>query len=139
MCGADALPVLHDRGVRVLSGFFRWSQGQPQVNYHLDPLRCERVRTYDALMDFEHDIVFSNVDIICNSTPVEQVIPTLAPLCEEPRRAEIMDLFTHEQYFWPFYRNHLPDHAERLDTAIRFVTERGYEPVFFHEGFLGIV
>lgn len=48
-----------------------------------------------------------------------------------------MDLFTHEQYFWPFYHNHIPDHAERLDRAIRWVTERGYEPVFFHEGLLG--
>ena len=26
---------------------------------------------------------------------------------------------------------------ERLDAAIRWVTEQGYKPVFFHEGFLG--
>jgi hypothetical protein len=138
MCGADALPVLRERGVRVLSGFFRWEQGQPQVNYHLDPRRCERVRTWDTLMDFDSGIAFSNVDVICNSTPLEHIVPALAPLCENPRRAEIMDLFTHEQYFWPFYQNHVPDHADRLDAAIRFVTEKGYEPVFFHEGFLGI-
>jgi hypothetical protein len=48
-----------------------------------------------------------------------------------------MDLFTHEQYFFPFYRNYIPDHAQRLDTAIRYVTEEGYRPVFFHEGFMG--
>jgi len=48
-----------------------------------------------------------------------------------------MDLLTHEQYFWPFYRNYLPDHAARMDAAIRWVTENGYEPVFLHEGFLG--
>jgi len=33
--------------------------------------------------------------------------------------------------------NYLPDHAQRLDAAIRWVTEHGYEPVFFHEGLLG--
>ncbi|MBM3288066.1 MAG: hypothetical protein FJY88_12050 [Candidatus Eisenbacteria bacterium] len=60
-----------------------------------------------------------------------------ATLIADSNRAEIMDLFTHEQYFWPFYSNHLPDHGERLDTAIRWVTERGYKPVFYHEGFLG--
>jgi hypothetical protein len=65
------------------------------------------------------------------------VAATLQPLADNPEQAEIMDLFTHEQYFWPFYANYLPDHAERLDTTIRWVTERGYEPVFFHEGFLG--
>ena len=48
-----------------------------------------------------------------------------------------MDLFTHEQYFWPFYRNYIPDHFARLDTALRWVTEHGYKPVFLHEGFLG--
>jgi hypothetical protein len=48
-----------------------------------------------------------------------------------------MDLFTHEQYFWPFYVNYRPDHFQRLDTAIRWVTENGYQPVFYHEGFLG--
>ena len=54
-----------------------------------------------------------------------------------PITAEIMDLFTHEQYFWPFYCHYIPDHPQRLDTAIRWVTEHGYKPVFFHEGFLG--
>ena len=50
--------------------------------------------------------------------------------------AEVIDVFTHEQYFWPFYAGYLPDHAQRLDAALRFVTERGYKPVFYHEGFL---
>jgi len=48
-----------------------------------------------------------------------------------------MDLFTHEQYFWPFYRHYLPDHPQRLDVTLRWVTEHGFKPVFFHEGFLG--
>jgi hypothetical protein len=55
----------------------------------------------------------------------------------DANQAEIMDLFTLEQYFWPFYRNYVPDHAQRLDAATRWVTEHGYKPVFFHEGFLG--
>ena len=51
--------------------------------------------------------------------------------------AEILDMFTHEQYFWPFYSHYLPDHVQRCETAIRWATEHGYEPVFFHEGLLG--
>ena len=57
---------------------------------------------------------------------------------DSPDTAEIIDLLTHEQYFWPFYKNYIPDHAKRMETAARFVTEHGYEPVFFHEGFLGV-
>jgi hypothetical protein len=51
--------------------------------------------------------------------------------------AEILDIFTHEQYFWPFYSHYLPDHVQRCETAIRWATEHGYEPAFFHEGLLG--
>jgi hypothetical protein len=48
-----------------------------------------------------------------------------------------MDHFTHEQYFWPFYDNFIPDHPQRLDVAIRGVMEHGYKPVFLHEVFIG--
>lgn len=132
-----ALGPLAERGVRALSGYFRRSGGGWDVNYLLDDARSEYLSRHDALMDFQSGIVFSRVDIVCNSTPIERIVPTLAPLAKDPNQTEIMDLFTHEQYFWPFYRRYLPDHAERLDAAIRWVTEQGYEPVFFHEGFLG--
>jgi len=58
-------------------------------------------------------------------------------LAKNPDTAEIMDLFTHEQYFWPFYRNYIPDHPRRLDAALRWVTEHGYKPAFLQDGFLG--
>jgi len=132
-----ALGPLAERGVRALSGYFRFHGGDWDVNYLLDDDRSEYLSRHDALADFASGIVFSKVDIVCNSTPVEKIVPTLAPLAEDPNTAEIMDLFTHEQYFWPFYHNYIPDHAERLDTAIRWVTEHNYQPVFFHEGLLG--
>ena len=133
-----AVKALAQRDVKVLSGGFTNRGGYYDVHYFLDDDRCEHLGRHDALMDFESGIVFSNVDIICNNTPVDQVVPTLAPLADDPNTAEIMDLFTHEQYFWPFYQNHVPDHFDRLDAAIKWVTEHGYEPVFFHEGFMGV-
>ena len=137
MVQPQALKPLFENGVRVLSGYFRRLGGDWDVNYLLDDARSEYLSRHDALMDFDSGIVFSKVDIVCNSTEVERIVPTLEPLTRDPNQAEIMDIFTHEQYFWPFYSNYLPDHFQRLDTAIRFVTERGYKPVFFHEGFLG--
>jgi hypothetical protein len=137
MVQPHALSVLALRGVKVLSGFFSVHSGNYDVNYLLDDARSEYLTRHDALMDFESGIIFSRVDIVCNNTPVEKVVSTLEPLTRDPNQAEIMDLFTHEQYFWPFYVNYKPDHAQRLDAAIRFVTERGYEPVFYHEGLMG--
>lgn len=138
MTQPSALKPLYQRGVRALSGYFRKLNGvQYDVNYLLDDVRSEYLSRHDALKDFESGIVFSRVDIVCNSTTVEKTAPTLEPLAQDPNQAEIMDLFTHEQYFWPFYQNYIPDHFARLDTALRWVTERGYKPVFLHEGFLG--
>jgi hypothetical protein len=136
MVQPTALKPLFDRGVRVLSGYFRQVNSTWDINYLLDDIRSEYLSRHDALMDFSSGIVFSKVDIVCNSTPVEQIVETLEPLARDPNQAEVMDLFTHEQYFWPFYSHYLPDHFKRLDVAIRWVTENGYKPVFYDEGYL---
>jgi len=139
MVRPEALVPLAKRGVRVLSGYFRPGQGgRWDINYRLDDRRSAYLWEHEALKDFESGIVFSRIDLVCNNTPVDRTVATLAPLAENPNLAEIMDLFTHEQYFWPFYTRYVPDHFRRLDTAIRWVHERGYKPVFFHEGFLGV-
>lgn len=132
-----ALPALHAHGVRALSGFFTRQANTYDVHYWLDDARAEYLCHHDALKDFASGIVFSRVDIVVNNTPVEQIEGKLAPLAADPAHAEIMDLFTHEQYFWPFYPVYLPDHPQRVDRALRWVTEHGYKPVFFHEGLLG--
>lgn len=137
MVQPEALKPLFENGVRALSGYFRRLGGDWDVNYSLDDARSEYLARHDALVDFDSGIVFSKVDIVCNNTPIERIVPTLEPLTKDPNQAEIMDIFTHEQFFWPFYSHYLPDHFQRLDTALRYVTEQGYKPVFFHEGFLG--
>jgi hypothetical protein len=137
MTRPSAFKPLASRGVRALSGYFIKRAGKFDINYALDDERCEYLSRNDALKDFDSGIVFSRVDIICNATPLDRIVPTLEPLAKDPNTAEIMDLFTHEQYFWPFYSNYLPDHPQRLDATLRWVTEHGYKPVFFHEGLLG--
>jgi hypothetical protein len=156
MVHPTAWKVLSQRGVKVLSGDFFPNTGSSyttegesfsveksgapfgyDVNYGLDNVRSEYLSRHDALKDFASGIVFSRVDIVCNNVPLEQVASALEPLTLDPDTAEIMDLFTHEQYFWPSYFNYRADHFQRLDAAIRFCTEHGYEPVFFHEGLLG--
>ena len=137
MTRQEALKPLYEHGVRALSGYFHKNGGQYDVNYRFDDVVSEYLSRHDAWKDFQSGIVFSSVDLICNSVPNDQIAATLEPLSKDPNHAEIMDLFTHEQYFWPFYEHYIPDHSQRLDTAIRWVTEHGYKPVFYHEGFLG--
>jgi hypothetical protein len=133
----EARKPLYEKGVRVLSGGFVYRFGEWDGAYHLDDAQSEYVSRSDGLMDFDSGIIFSKADIVCNKVPVNEVATLLESIVKNPRQAEIMDCFTHEQYFWPFYSHYIPDHAQRLDAAIRWLTEHGYKPVFFHEGFLG--
>lgn len=130
--------TVYARGVRALSGYFTRQELRYAVSYGLDDERCAYLEHHDALMDFESGITFTKNDIVFNNTPVDKVIPTLEPLTEDPDNAEYMDLLSHEQYFWPFYQNFVPDHALRIATGLRFLNEHGYKPVWQHEGFLGI-
>ena len=132
-----AFKPLATRGVRVLSHLTARNRGAWDINYRWDDVCSEYLSRHNAWKDFDSGIVFSRVAIVCNGVPIDRIVGTLEPLAKDPNLAEIMDLFTHEQYFWPFYRNYIPDHPRRLDVAIRWVTEHGYKPVFFHEGFLG--
>lgn len=138
MTRPEAWGPLYERGSRVLGGYFRKSpQGQWDINYRMDDARSEWLSRHDLLKDFASGMIFSKVDIVVNSTPLDKIVPALEPVVADPRQGEVIDLLTHEQYFWPFYERYLPDHAERMDRAIGFVTERGYRPVFLQDGFLG--
>jgi hypothetical protein len=129
---------LYERGSRVLGGYFRQNgDGQWDVNYRVDAARSEWLSRHDVLKDFTSGIIFSRVDMVVNSTPLEQIVPQLSRVIADPCQGEIVDLLTHEQYFWPFYENYLPDHAQRMERAIELVTRRGYKPVFLQDGFLG--
>ncbi len=137
MATAEGLKALHQRGVRALSGYFCQRSGRWDINYNLDARRSEYLSKHDLLMDFDSGILMFRDAIVCNSTPVDRVAATLDPLAREPDRRDTVNLLTHEQYFWPFYRAYVPDHAQRCEAAIRWATDHGYRPVFFHEGLLG--
>lgn len=137
MTRRSALRPLFDHGIRVLSGGF-WHFGETwDINYNLDDMVSEYCSRHNAWKDFESGIVFSLNTHCCNSVPVDRTVAALEAATKDPNTAEIVDIVTHEQYFWPFYFNYIPDHFQRLDTTIRWVTEHGYKPVFYHEGFLG--
>ncbi len=138
MVQPSAYKPLADKGVKVLRGYFsKTASGGYDVNHNVDEIRSEYLSRHDALKDFDSGIVFGKVDMVCNSTPLDQIEPVLEAVYGDDNRAEIMDLMTHEQYFWPFYTSYIPEHFERLDKTLRWVTEHDYKPVFLHEGFLG--
>lgn len=137
----EVLPETHrplaEYGSTVFSGYFR-GNGDYRVSYQVDSKRCDYLSQHDFLVDLDSGLVFSKIDIVANLVPLDEIIPTLEAVVANPDTAEFLDFLTHEQYFWPFYFNYLPDHWDRLDRMFRFATDRGYKPVFINDPWLGI-
>jgi len=135
----ETYKTLYDRNVRVLSGYFNKSRDNRwPVCFQLPDAPCEYLSNHDGWMDYNSGLIFSKVEFVINGTPLDQIIPKLEKSIANPNTAEVIDLLTHEQYFWPFYKNYLPDHPQRLDRAFAFLSERGYVPVFLDDGFYGV-
>ncbi|MBI2301532.1 MAG: hypothetical protein HYU66_21725 [Armatimonadetes bacterium] len=134
---AEGTRALLDRGVKNLSGIFHRGNGRQTGCYHLRDERADLAAQAAQWIDASTGLAFSQVDVIANNTPLEAVEPLLDRLAGDPRHGEIMDCFTHEQYFWPFYARDVPDHGARVEAIVRWCTEHGYEPCWFHDGFLG--
>jgi len=154
MVRPDAWKVLAERGSRLLSGTFVRSGGgnytgdghpfggEPgtgdyDVNNCMDQDRSAWMSRNDLLLDFGSGLLFSKVEMFCNCTPPSLAASVLAPLLADPATSEVMDIITHEQYFWPEYKDYRPDHFARCEAAIKFCTEHGFQPVFFHQGIAG--
>lgn len=136
MVQPSAYKPLFEKGVRVLRGYFsKASAGGYDVNHNLDNFRSEYLSRNYALKDFDSGIIFERVDMVINSTPIDEIVPKLETTHSDPNLKEVIDLMTHEQYFWKFYPSYIPDHFERLDRALSWVTENGYKPIFLHESF----
>ena len=78
-------------------------------------------------MDTEENIIFVKDDIILDSHAPEEIAPYLDEYLTRDDRA-FMYLLIHEQYFYPFYKKHLPDYRERLFAGVRWCVSHGYRP-----------
>jgi hypothetical protein len=142
-----ALPVLVRRGVKVLTGGFigeRAPENEPDIQFRTadigyfqdteTALYLERKR---VLYDLEQGLAFSKTDFCANLVRLDAVVPQMAAACNNPAYRDTLSLATHEQYFYDYYGNYIPDHRERVEAALRYVTEQGYQSIFFNDGFLG--
>lgn len=134
----NCFPTLRKLGVRSLSGYFVKRGDEYPTSFHLPNRIADYLADNDGWYDFDNDIVFDKLEMVVNLVPLPEVVPILEASAANPKKGEMIDLLTHEQYFWPYYPNYIPEHPDRLDAALRWVTERGYQPVFHNEGFYSV-
>jgi hypothetical protein len=75
--------------------------------------------------------------MVVNSFAVEEIVPRLDERTASPHTAELVELLIHEQYFRKELDLYQPTVLDKVRTALQWVTDKGYEPVFWSDGFLG--
>ncbi len=68
---------------------------------------------------------------------MDKIAANILRRIEVPSNSHLINIGGHEQYWWPFYKNFVPDIYERYATAFRFVLDRGYKPIWIEDGFFG--
>jgi hypothetical protein len=137
--------VLRERGMRVFAGSFvrhvatqpgmQGADWIPDIGYAVDAERSEYLARHGRLYDFGHDVMFLKGDTCCNRYPKETILKQLEAKAANPHFTRFVSLASHEQYSFPFYRNYIPEHSERMEVAVRWCAEHGYQPAFHHDAF----
>ena len=122
--GVDALRAL---GYRALAGYFeKDSKGRPLVAYYASSEQIDHFGQRDFWIDKERDMLFARIDLVLNSYPLEQNAQILKDVVAHPHRGGFVSIMIHEQYFYPDYKNHLPDFTSRVLDATKYLWENGY-------------
>ena len=74
-------------------------------------------------------MLFARIDLVLNSYPLEQNAQILKDVVAHPHRGGFVSIMIHEQYFYPDYKNHLPDFTSRVLDATKYLWENGYRGI----------
>jgi hypothetical protein len=134
----EACRALYDRGIRVLIGIFRREfEGKCPTGYYLSDDLKDHANERDAWYDPETDLLFVTEDATVNNLRVEEVVPWLERQAANPHTGELLELLIHEQYFREELSHFQPDIEQKVIRCLRWVTDHGYQPAFWGDGFLG--
>lgn len=125
--------ALRKLGFRALAGYFEFEAEGPVVSYYLNRTQTEHLNGCDYWKDDREDIIFVKIDLVLDSVSKDEISPRLNRMLANPRQRGFVELMIHEQYFYPEYKAYQPDFREKVETAIKWAAEHGYQPAFLSE------
>lgn len=138
-CPKAAIAALRDRGIENLIGLFMTQDddGPCTTGYYLSREQCAHCDERGAWYDAETGLMFIRCNAVINALEVERIESHLDARSATPATSEMAELLIHEQYFRKDLAYYQPTVMEKVRTALRWAVDRGYEPVFWSDGFLG--
>lgn len=126
--------ALRDAGYTGQLGYFNVDDELPAVSYYLTPEQRRHMKQRFIWHDNAEGITFIRSSIVIDKTDLPDIVPALDRYAALPSGLPpFVDLLVHEQYFYPFYEAYQPDFRDRILTAVKWATDKGYTPAFLSE------
>ncbi len=151
-CYLETQRVFREGGYRVQFGSFRVvDDDEPYLSYYgrdglPEYLRGGGLDAYNRVSESKNgytgrdiwkdnieDIIYCHTDMVLNTIKLENIITWMDNYMEARPNSGFMHPMIHEEYYYPDYRNYIPDCGERVLTAIAHLYEKGYRSVPIHE------
>ncbi|MBQ7643333.1 MAG: hypothetical protein IJS67_05465 [Clostridia bacterium] len=120
------LKAVKDCGIKGLLGLFGDEENE-RSSYGLGRGFAEEMRK--GRIKCEKGISYSGIDVILNLYDENGINGKLKKIIGR----DFIKIMIHEQYFYKDYFNYQPDFAEKTESAIKLLIEKGYKSVFYEE------
>ena len=127
----EAVAAERDLGIRGLMGYLTLTKdGDPYVSYYLSKEQVLHANEYGLWKDHSLGMIFGKIDVVLDTMDIEAAAAFLDEAKAMYPKKGVMQVMTHEQYFYPTYCNYIPDYTQRILTACAWCQENGYTPAF---------
>ncbi len=135
-CTVEGAQAFRDLGVKAFVSSYAWNRDNVcDIRMYCDAEQCAILNKYGFYYDKELDIYHFSYNGGIQRTAPERIPAQFDRQLQDKPYYEFKDICLHEQYFYPEFKNHMPDYYEKLDAAATWCSEHGYEPIFMDELF----
>lgn len=120
--------ALKDCGIKGLVGLFGTAE-KVECSYSLPRLVCEHMLTNSFYFDQQTDLWYIRNDIVINNYSLEE----LAKALEKIGHQEFCEIMIHEQYYLPHSDFYQADFEQKVEAAVKWLTNQGYHPAFLDD------
>jgi len=125
--------ALRDAGFNCLPCDFNVDNNLAPCSFYLDVEKRRHINKRLIWRDNKEGIIFLKCTIIIDTQKLEDIVPFLDNVKEDPHMSAYVDLLIHEQYFYSFYPAYQTDYRQKVLTAVKWAVDNGYESAFIEE------
>ena len=118
-------------GYNTLAGYFEISDsGTPRVAYYYPNELIRHIGARDLWKNHDTDILHARIDLVLNVIKYGELEQKLTEIYRDPHRSGFIEIMIHEQYFYPEYKNYIPEFSQMVIEAAGWLHAHGYTGTF---------